>query len=187
MEQFHGLSQFPGQFLSTFTCIHHANQEIMEAEIIFLKEKKLIGMSLLSSFSENNTPLLWKRFMPRRHEIPNRTDNNLVSLRVFQPGFSFENFHSELNFHQWAAVEVSHFQSLPSGMQSHIIPAGNFAKFRYKGASSGGDQLFQFIFMEWLPQSGFQFTAGFHFEVLGNNYKNDSTDSEEEIWIPIQK
>jgi AraC family transcriptional regulator len=38
----------------------------------------------------------------------------------------------------------------------------------------------------WLPGSDFVLDTRPHFEVLGDQYKNNDTTSEEEIWIPIK-
>jgi AraC family transcriptional regulator len=43
-----------------------------------------------------------------------------------------------------------------------------------------------YIFNTWLPQSNYQLAPRPHFEILGEKYKNNHPDSEEEIWIPIQ-
>jgi AraC family transcriptional regulator len=43
-----------------------------------------------------------------------------------------------------------------------------------------------YIFNTWLPKSGYQLDRRPHFEILGEKYKNNNPDSEEEIWIPIQ-
>jgi AraC family transcriptional regulator len=45
--------------------------------------------------------------------------------------------------------------------------------------------VFEYIFSEWMPKSMFKIDDRPHFEVLGNKYRNNVKDSEEEIWIPI--
>ena len=57
--------------------------------------------------------------------------------------------------------------------------------FFYKGLNTD-HKIFEYIFKEWLPKSNYILDNRPHFEVLGENYKNDNADSEEEIWIPVK-
>ena len=150
-----------------------------------LIEKKVIGIKLIMSLAENTTPELWKQFMPRRKEITNNVSNELISLQVYSPLY-FSDFKPTNIFEKRAVVEVSDFNLIPKDMDAFIIPNGLYAVFEYQGSSSDS-QIFQYIFNTWLPNSDFDLDNRPHFEVLGEKYKNDSIDSEEEIWIPIKK
>jgi AraC family transcriptional regulator len=97
----------------------------------------------------------------------------------------FINIDKEIVFEKWAAVEVSEFNSVPEGMASFILNSGHYAVFYYKGLSTD-TEIFRYIFGIWLPGSGFELDDRPHFEVLGEKYKNNDPDSEEEIWIPIK-
>ena len=83
-------------------------------------------------------------------------------------------------------MEVGDFHLLPDGMDTLIIPDGQYAVFDYKGLSTN-PAIFQYIFSKWLPQSGYLLNDRPHFEVLGHRYKNNDPNSEEEIWIPVVK
>ena len=65
------------------------------------------------------------------------------------------------------------------------MPGGLYAVFFYKGSSSD-TKIFQYIFTNWLPDSGYTLDNRPHFEILGENYKNGDPGSEEEIWIPVK-
>jgi AraC family transcriptional regulator len=43
------------------------------------------------------------------------------------------------------------------------------------------------IFDTWLPDSDSLLDNKPHFEIMGDQYKNEDPDSEEELWIPIKK
>lgn len=139
-------------------------------------------MKLVMSFADNKTGQLWQRFMPKRNEIRNNLTTDLISLQIYLPGFDFS---PNTQFEKWAAIEVSDFEHVPDGMESLLLPEGLYAVFHYKG-SSMDTRIFQYIFGEWLPKSGYQLDNRPHFEVLGAKYKNASPDSEEEIWIPVK-
>jgi AraC family transcriptional regulator len=149
-----------------------------------LKEKKLIGQRLNMSLSDNKTGELWGRFMPRRKEIKNSIDNDLYSLQIFNPRY-FEQFDPRTIFTKYALIEVTTFEIIPDEMESFILEGGQYAVFSYKG--SGADTaIFEYIFGSWLPASEYMLDNRPHFEILGDKYKNNAPDSEEEIWIPVK-
>jgi AraC family transcriptional regulator len=136
----------------------------MEARIEIATEKKLIGKHITMSFLENKTFELWSSFMPRRKEI-------------FDPKQPFE---------KWAAVEVSDFNEIPAEMESLIIPPELYAVFVHKGDQSDAYKTYHSIFVEWLPNSEYTVDDRPHFAIMGDKYKKNDPDSEEEIWIPIK-
>jgi len=66
-----------------------------------------------------------------------------------------------------------------------VVPSGLYAVFDYKGSSAASD-IFQYIYASWIPNSRYQIARRPHFEVLGEKYRNNDPNSEEEIWIPIE-
>ncbi|PXY43378.1 GyrI-like domain-containing protein [Flavobacterium hydrophilum] len=157
----------------------------MEARIETLTEKKLIGKHITMSFVENKTFQLWSSFMPQRKEIKNSIDSNLYSLEVFSVGY-FNHFDAKNTFQKWAAIEVSDFNEIPSGMEALTIPGGLYAVFVHEGPAIEGDKTYRFIFTEWLPASEYRVDDRPHFAVMSENYQRDNPNSEE-IWIPIKK
>lgn len=157
--------------------------ENLKAEIIEVQEKKLIGKRLTMSFANNETRKLWQSFMPYRSKIDNILNTNLISLQIYPNSFNFE---PEKEFEKWAAVEVSELKNIPEGLESMILNKGLYAVFNYKGSSTD-TRIFQSIFGSWLPKSEYQLDNRPHFEVLGEKYKNNDPESEEEIWIPIKQ
>lgn len=137
------------------------------------------------SFSENKTVKLWQQFMPRRKEIQNRIGKELYSLQEYGPGY-FDNFDPNKEFKKWAAVEVTDFERVPDEMETITLAGGLYAVFLHQGAASTGPRTFQYIFGTWLPGSGYVPDNRLHFEILGEKYRNDDPESEEEIWIPIR-
>lgn len=158
----------------------------MEARIEISAQKKLIGKHITMSFLENKTFQLWSSFMPHRKEIKNQIGTDLYSLEVFSSGH-FNEFDPGSSFEKWAAVEVSDFNEIPSEMEDLTIPAGLYAVFIHKGLQSDGHKTYYSIFAEWLPNSGYTVDDRPHFAVMGEKYKKEDPDSEEEIWIPIKK
>lgn len=106
----------------------------------------------------------------------------MISLRVYDETLRPDP-HQE--FDKWAAVEVSNMGDVPDGMQSFVLDEGLYAVFDYKGLNTD-NRIFIYIFTEWLPKSNYFLDHRPHFEILGEKYKNNDPESEEEIWIPVR-
>lgn len=156
----------------------------MTPRIVISKEKKLIGKQLIMSLSDDKTVELWKDFMPRRKEITNTVNKDLISMVVYNPNH-FLNFKPTNQFEKWATVEVSNFNNVPSEMETFTLPTGLYAVFDYKGLNTDSS-IYHYIFGEWINTSDYNIDTRPHFDVLGEKYKNNDPSSEEEIWIPIK-
>ncbi len=157
----------------------------MYPQIKHLDELKLIGMHLKMNFTNNRTYELWSRFMPRRKEIHNHVDSELFSIEVYAPNY-FKSFDAEVPFEKWAAVAVTDFETIPEGMDPIVIEAGLYAVFIHKGPASDGPKTYQYIFVQWLPNSKYELDDRPHFARMGEKYRRDDPESEEKIWIPIK-
>jgi AraC family transcriptional regulator len=158
----------------------------MQPRFEILHKKLLVGKRMSMTISENKTGQLWRSFMPRRKEILNNLTNELFSLQVYNKSMNFSKFDNDCTFEKWAAVEVTDLYSIPQGMEALTLQGGLYAVFHYKGAASGGATIFKYIFETWLPDSGYLTDNRPCFEILGEKYKNEDPDSEEEIWIPVK-
>lgn len=148
-------------------------------------ERKLVGKRLILSFANYNIGELWKSFLPRRKEITNNLTNELISMAIYKPAH-FADFKPTNEFEKWATVEVRDFDNVPSGMEIFTLTAGLYAVFDYKGLHTD-NTIYQYIFGTWLPASDYSLDERAHFEILGDKYKNNDPESEEEIWIPIKQ
>ena len=156
----------------------------MEPIIKTFPETKFIGMKSQFSYSNYRIGELWGNFMPRRNEIKNTLGTELFNIQINPDNFDF---HPNTPFVKWAAVAVSSFDFIPDGVEKFVIQEGLYAVFIYKGDQSGIAAFFNSIYTEWLPNSDYELENRPQFEILGEKYKNNSPDSEEEIWIPIKK
>lgn len=157
----------------------------MKPRIEIISGKKLVGIRMTMTLSDNKTFELWRSFMPGRKEITNNIGNDLFSLQIYSTDY-FTNFNPSKEFEKWAAMEVSDVANVPGEMESLILPAGMYAVFLHKGTASEGEKTFRYIFETWLTGSAYVLDNRPHFEILGEKYKNEHPDSEEEVWIPIK-
>jgi AraC family transcriptional regulator len=158
---------------------------MMEPRIEHLRGKKLAGKRMTMSLAVNRTGELWRSLMPRRREITNNIGADLYSLQVY-PEKYFEAFDPRREFQKWALVEVKDFGDLPDDIETFNLPGGLYAVFLHRGPASEGPKTFQYIFTKWLPRSLYVLDDRPHFEILGEKYKNEAPDSEEEIWVPVK-
>jgi AraC family transcriptional regulator len=138
------------------------------------------------SLSADRTPELWRSFMPEKKNIKNVIGADLFSMQVYDPTLDFKDFTPLTEFEKWAAVEVAGFDDIPDGMQTYTIRGGLYAVFIYRGRPSDFADTFRYIFYSWIPASDYEVDQREHFEILGDKYKNNDPDSEEEIWVPIR-
>jgi AraC family transcriptional regulator len=158
----------------------------LQPRIKTILPKTLVGTNVNMSLADNKTRELWHGFMPRRKEITNSVNADLICLQVYDDALEINCFTPNSSFQKWAAVEVADNTCVPPGMQAFTLPGGTYAVFDYKGAASAFAPTFRYIFYEWLPRSNYELDNRPHFEILGANYKNDDPESEEEIWVPIK-
>jgi AraC family transcriptional regulator len=71
-------------------------------------------------------------------------------------------------------------------METFNLNCGEYAVFDYQGLSND-NSIFQYIYRKWLPNSNYKLENRSHFEVLGENYRNNDPNSKEQIWIPIKR
>lgn len=158
----------------------------MNPRIELIGPKKLVGKSIRMSLVNNLTKKLWQSFMPFRKEIKNAVGSDLYSMQVYDQLLDVKNFNPNIEFTKWATIEVNDFSLIPDGMEVYELNGGLYAVFLHKGPPSTFQKTFQFIFGHWLPNSEYELDYREHFEVLGEKYKNNDPDSEEEVWIPIK-
>lgn len=159
----------------------------MTPRIEILRETKLVGKNLSMSFTRDRTAELWQSFSPRLKEITNPVNTNLFSVEIYPDTGFIEKFNPAIEFEKWAAIEVSNFDTIPNEMEKLIIPEGLYAVFHYKGRPSEAQETFQFIYSVWLRNSEFQMDDRPYFALMGEKYKGEDPDSEEEFWIPVKK
>jgi AraC family transcriptional regulator len=148
--------------------------------------KLLIGKRLRMTLAENKTAELWKSFMPRRKEILNVANSELISMHIYDKSLNIYEFTLNTEFEKWALAEVTDFDFVPDGMETYILPEGLYIVFTYIGLPQDYGKTYMYIINEWLPNSEYEIENREHFEILGDKYRNNQPDSEEEIWIPIK-
>ncbi len=158
----------------------------MLVKIEELIEKRLVVKSVRMSIVANKTTELWRSFMTERKAIQNPIGTDLFSMQVYDSLEYFESFNPNTEFTKYAAIEVADLRNIPNGFNKFILQSGLYAVFLHKGPAGEFPKTMQYIFTEWLPNSIYTLDNRTHFEKLGEKYKNNDAESEEEVWIPIR-
>ncbi|MDY7394632.1 GyrI-like domain-containing protein [Aureibaculum sp. 2210JD6-5] len=158
---------------------------MQKPKITTLKEKKLSGMAIQTSLSENRTKDLWQNFISILPHIRDRIGTDFYSVQQYSDPFVPNEFTPLTVFTKWAAVEVSDFSVVPENAKL-IIPAGKYAVFIYRGTPDEFHKMASYIYGEWLPKSEYQLDNRPHFEIMTKDYNPNDPNSEEEVWIPIK-
>ncbi|XOV93628.1 MAG: GyrI-like domain-containing protein [Bacteroidota bacterium] len=157
----------------------------MEPRITQLPKTFLIGQRIEMSLANNKTSELWQLFMPNRSQIKNTVGSALYSVDIFPSTDFFQQYDPTRTFEKWAAVAVNNLDTIPDGMDSLSIPEGQYAVFHYVGKPSEAQPFMQYIFNQWLPNSPYELDDRPHLAIMGDKYKGEYPDSEEDLWIPI--
>jgi len=157
----------------------------MFKKIIELEQTFLLGKSMRMSINENQTQILWQKFMPMKRHIKNISSTDFYSMQIYDHLHEFENFDPAVVFTKWAAVEVKNLSEIPEGLDSHVLQGGLYAVFVHRGRPEQFPATFAYIFQQWLPNSIYQLDHREQFELLPENYRPDDPDAIEEVWIPI--
>lgn len=156
---------------------------MLNPEIKWFPSKCLMGLKMEMSLTENKTGNLWKEFMTLLNAAEKNARPDLYSLQIYSPNY-FKNFNPSQTFMKWALVEetASHIQN--SSFEKFHLQEGVYAVFEHKGHDTS---VFQRIYAEWLPQSAYVLDDRPHFELLGEKYNLNDSESEEQIFIPVRQ
>ncbi|WP_339708978.1 GyrI-like domain-containing protein [uncultured Kriegella sp.] len=158
---------------------------MLKPKIEFFPKKRVVGKSLRMSLVQNKTHELWQSFMPLRNTVKNKVGTDFYSIQVYDNVSYFENFDPKIEFTKWAGIETTENDSLPENLETLELDEGLYAIFQHKGSSTD-TSIFQYIFATWLPVSDYELDHRPHFEILGEKYKNQDPNSEEQICIPVK-
>jgi AraC family transcriptional regulator len=157
-----------------------------QPRIVEFPPRLVAGMRVSMSLTDDRTFVLWNNFMKQRSSLANVAGSELYSIRSYSPGY-FRSFDPSAAFDKWAAAPVDSDDALPAGMQSLNIPGGEYAVFTYKGTSEMAGPFYEYVYMKWLPSSGYILDDRPHFEIMGPRYRHGDPDSEEDVYIPVRR
>ncbi|MEM7020757.1 MAG: AraC family transcriptional regulator [Pseudomonadota bacterium] len=123
-------------------------------------------------------PQLWMQFVPMIGSIPNQVGYNTYGTCLSEP-----DAHGEFTY--VAAVEISSPDGI-DGLSCHTIPAANYAVFTHAESLDRIGNTMNYIFGEWLANSGHELNGTPDFESYDERFNPATGSGEMEIWVPVK-
>lgn len=124
--------------------------------------------------------------MPLQTSANSHSSKDVFSILVYDTLVDPKHFDPSQPFTKWACTELPASGLVPAGMQAYNFKGGLYAVFTYRGKASAAGPAFDYIYNTWLPASGYELDHRPHLAIMGEKYKNEDPDSEEELCIPVR-
>ncbi|MFA5431902.1 MAG: GyrI-like domain-containing protein [Candidatus Paceibacterota bacterium] len=152
----------------------------MEYKQIEMGSMKMVGVAV--NTSTQNAPQdcmpTWMEFMKRFAEVTNSVNPQIMY------GVSFVTNKENCTFRYLAGVEVSEFGEVKEGLEQVEVPASIYLVFTHKGKLDTLGQTYGEIMYQVKSLGKEQ--KEFWIEYYDERYKNNSDDSEFDIWIAVE-
>lgn len=159
--------------------INHAGRLEIETRIVKKSAFKVVGMEWHSIKSQGSIPDMWERFNMREHEIRNKVKPDVAY------GICITDHEQEFSY--VAGFEV-HTEEIPDGMISLAVPEQTYAVFSHRGKLDGIGKTMNWVYGNWLPQSGLQPVLGMDFELYDERFLGTDNDATEiDLYVPIHE
>lgn len=153
----------------------------METRIINLPAMRVVGMAYVGKNENAEIAAMWGQFTRRFDEVPGKI---CPSVKLGVCGDAQEGGA----FRYVAGFQVDADALVPHGMAVFDVPAATYVVVTQRGVLSdeqnGLSAALDFVYREWLPQSGYQRAATPDLEWYDERF-SDREDSEMDVYTPI--
>lgn len=154
----------------------------MDVIIIEREALKVVGMKIRTTVEENKIPQLWNDFIPRITELVDVAVPDCSLGICLNEG---EDFTEGGSFEYLACVVVKDDSIIPEGMIYREIPKTKVAVFTHYGSLDTLTETYDYIYNEWLAQSGYDVAEADELEWYDSRFKFGEEDSQMDIHVPI--
>ncbi|ARU62992.1 hypothetical protein CBW65_19900 [Tumebacillus avium] len=159
----------------------------MEPVVARLSEFQVVGITITANLKEIEGQQLVKKaheqMLSRKGEIEGRIGEEVYLIQIYPDKSDFNAMFDA--FKLVIGYKVSTAANTPTGMVAHQVPGNEYAQFLHKGLESELGRTYDFIYSQWLPQSGRQF-GGYDFEVWDDRYQPESSENEIEVYVAMK-
>ena len=122
--------------------------------------------------------------MARIPEIKNTVNTDWsYSFCLYESDFNIQDMSDNVEIDFLAGVEVSDFESIPTGMTTKLVPTQKYAVF----TSDNSRKIYNYIYGDWARNSGYELAETDDFECYDLRYNpGDLAHSRLEIYVPIK-
>lgn len=149
----------------------------MEGKILTIKGFKAVGITYFGNNQNGEIPNLWGAFNNSYKDIKNKSTSMICY------GICDDEMDSEGRFNYTACAEVDSFENVPQGMETKVVPPGNYLVYTYGGAIRDLGEFYNDIFTKWLPASGHEMAYRPQLELYDERFMQSG---EFDIYIPIK-
>lgn len=150
----------------------------------------VVGLKYLVTDNDNNANFIATKLGTEFFHKHKKLIKNSVHPNVYIGLVKYIPNHPEIDYYI-PCTEVSKLDSIPSGMSGYTIRTNKYAVFTYIGFHSAEkvtietlNELYNFIFLKWLPNTSYSQADSFHFERI--DYKLARADyCEVDLYFPI--
>jgi len=154
-------------------------------ELVELSEMTLVGSSYFIKGKLEGLDLTaeWNEFMRNVDLIKNKTNpNECYQMQYWSESQGIEGMHF------FIGVEVNALKDVPPQFVVKFIPQGHYLKFVHQGLSKNVGFTYRYIYEEFLPDSEYDLTMPFNFELYNQDYVSPKSEaSKSYLFIPIKK
>jgi AraC family transcriptional regulator len=155
----------------------------METRIINLPAMRVVGMAYVGKNENEEIYTMWGDFIPRFDEVQGKICPD-VKLGVCGDA------QEDGSFRYVAGFQVEADAPVPEGMTTFDVPAATYVVVTQHGVLSderhGLHAAVNYVYREWLPQSGYQRAATPDLEWYDQRFTGvDREDSEMDVYTPI--
>ena len=179
-----GLSRMGENFINNLT------SGVFTMEPKFEAKRGFYAIGMGGEFQHGKTEgigELWDRFLERMGEIENKKGEEKGKYPAY--GICEEiwiNGENQDHFRYYAAVEVAPGSKTPEGMKSIKIESQKYAVFTTKNGLAGIGPLTEYIWGNWLAQSGREVKPASDIEYYSADFDPESKSTQVEIWVPVE-
>ncbi|MCK9557532.1 MAG: AraC family transcriptional regulator [Candidatus Cloacimonetes bacterium] len=160
--------------------------KMLKAKIKHMDAFRVVGITCENTMKNNNIPALWNDF---NQQICSKVPDALHPGRVL--GICYYLDHIEMNedtpFTYLAGVEYPPEKDCPIGLVYRDVPAADYAVFEHHGSLDTLSETYDFIYNNWLPESGYERKKADDFELYDQRFQFGDSQSVMEIWVPVEK
>lgn len=159
------------------------NLNLKSPKIIQLPEKTAIYIGMTGDYQSLNYEDAWKKLWEQVKE------QKLFSAGIEHVGLSHDNPHvTEADKLRYDACLVIHKPAKPVGeVGLKQIAGGKFACFLYQGSYKKLDEVYDYIYYDWLIKSGLELRNEPTFEkYISNPNQVEESKLKTEIYVPVQ-
>jgi AraC family transcriptional regulator len=150
----------------------------MDHRIVSLPAFTVVGVECVTR-SPNDIGPVWRRFLPREHEIAQRTEAG-VSYGVCTA-------LPDGMLRYVAGVAVAEDAAVPEGMVKFQVPAQKYGVFTHRDVVARVGETFRTIHTRLLPKLGLRAHAGVELERYDARFLGpDDPASETDLYIPVE-